>query len=436
MADAAPEQASETVVVERRRTGRSIAAAICLVLAALLTTPAAIAYWGQRTLTDTQRYVDTVGPLVDSPEVQDAIATTVSDAIEKQVDVEAILNNVFAGVITDRPRLQQLIGPLAGAINGLIDREVRAFVASDAFADIWVRVNTRAQQALVRVLEGDESGAVSVQGDQIVLDVGDVITQVQQRLVDRGLTIVENIPIPDVDKQIVLLDSPQLKQAQTIYAFTNPVARWLILVVAALYLAALLLSSRRPRMTVIIGAALAANALLVAFSLSVGRQLFINELAGTVFGPASSVFFDTLLAYLERGWKVFLWLGVILVVVGWFTGSNTSGTAVRSTLAGGLETIGARLAYGPVGGAGRWVAANARWLRVAVGVLGAVVLLWGNDVSPTRLFWSLLLTVVLLGIVQILVGAGRGTDAVGSVPAAADGDVQDATTVRSTGMSP
>ena len=436
MADAAPAQASETVVVERRSTGRSIAAAICLVLAALLTTPAAIAYWGQRTLNDTQRYVDTVGPLVDSPEVQDAIATTVSDAIEKQVDVEAILNNVFAGVITDRPRLQQLIGPLAGAINGLIDREVRAFVASDAFADIWVRVNTRAQQALVRVLEGDESGAVSVQGDQIVLDVSDVISQVQQRLVDRGLTIVENIPIPDVDKQIVLLDSPQLKQAQTIYAFTNPVARWLILVVAALYLAALLLSSRRPRMTVIIGAALAANALLVAFSLSVGRQLFINELAGTVFGPASSVFFDTLLTYLERGWKVFLWLGVILVVVGWFTGSNTSGTAVRSTLAGGLEAIGARLAVGPVGGAGRWVAANARWLRVAVGVLGAVVLLWGNDVSPTRLFWSLLLIVVLLGIVQILVGAGRGTDAVGSVPAAADGDVQDATTVRSPGMSP
>ena len=436
MADAAPAQASETVVVERRSTGRSIAAAICLVLAALLTTPAAIAYWGQRTLNDTQRYVDTVGPLVDSPEVQDAIATTVSDAIEKQVDVEAILNNVFAGVITDRPRLQQLIGPLAGAINGLIDREVRAFVASDAFADIWVRVNTRAQQALVRVLEGDESGAVSVQGDQIVLDVSDVISQVQQRLVDRGLTIVENIPIPDVDKQIVLLDSPQLKQAQTIYAFTNPVARWLILVVAALYLAALLLSSRRPRMTVIIGAALAANALLVAFSLSVGRQLFINELAGTVFGPASSVFFDTLLTYLERGWKVFLWLGVILVVVGWFTGSNTSGTAVRSTLAGGLEAVGARLADGPVGGAGRWVAANARWLRVAVGVLGAVVLLWGNDVSPTRLFWSLLLIVVLLGIMQILVGAGRGTDVVGSGPAAADGDVQDATTVRSPGMSP
>ena len=67
--------------VERPSRGRSVAAVICIVLAALLTTPAAIAYWGQRTLNDTQRYVDTVAPLVNSPEVQDAIATKVTGAI-------------------------------------------------------------------------------------------------------------------------------------------------------------------------------------------------------------------------------------------------------------------------------------------------------------------------------------------------------------------
>jgi hypothetical protein len=425
MPDERPTQPIATTVAERRGTGRSVAAAVCVVLAALLTTPAAIAYWGQRTLNDTQRYVDTVGPLVDSPQVQDAIATTVTDAIQSQVDVEAILNEVFAGVITDRPRLQMLVGPLSGAVNALVDREVRAFVASDTFADIWVRANTRAQQTLVRVLEGDDSGAVSVQGDQVVLDVSEVIAEVQQRLVARGLTIVENVPIPDVDKQIVLLDSSQLEQTRTIYAFANPVARWLILVVAALFLAALLLSRRRPRMTVTIGLVLAANALLVAWALSVGRQLFINELAGTVFGPASSVFYDTLLAYLERGWQVFLWLGVILVVAGWFAGSNASGTAVRTTLSGGLQTAGARLADGPVGGAGRWVAANARWLRVAVGLLGALVLLWGNDVSLPRLFWSAVLVVVLLGVVQVLVGAGGQTGASSPMPAAVTGNTQD-----------
>ena len=411
MADAGSTQTIEPPTTERRRTGRSVGVVVCVVVAVLLTSPALVAYWGQRTLNDTQRYLDTVGPLVHSPEVQDAIATTVTNAIEQQVDIEAILNEVFAGVITDRPRLQKLVGPLSGAVNGLIDREVREFVASDVFADIWVRVNTRAQQALVRLLKGEEdTGAVSLQGDQVVLDLSDVIDQVKQRLVARGLTIVERVPIPDKDRQIVLLEAPQLAQARTIYAFANPVARRLILVVAALYLAAFWLAGRRPKMTVIIGVALVANALLLAWALSIGRQLFINELAGTVFGPASSVFYDTLGAYLERGWQVLGWLGLILVVVGWFTGSNASGTAVRTTLSGGLESVGAQLTDTPLGGAGRWVEANARWLRVAVGVVGVVVLLWGNDVSVSQLGWSLLLVVVLLAVVQVLVGAGHRAD--------------------------
>ncbi len=392
---------------ERPSRGRSVAAVICIVLAALLTTPAAIAYWGQRTLNDGQRYVQTVGPLVNSPEVQDVIATKVTTAIQDQVDIEAILNDVFAGVITDRPRLQRLVGPLSAAINSLIDRQVREFLASDAFADIWTNVNVRAQASFQRLLSGDESGAVSLQGDQIVLDVSEVIDQVKERLVARGLTIVQNVPIPDIDKQIVLMDAPQLQQARTIYAFANPVARWLLLVVALFYLAALLLARRRPRMTVIIGAVLVANALLLALALSVGRQLFIDALAGTGLGPASRVFYDTLLAYLSRGQQVFLWLGLIIVVVGWFAGPNRSGTAVRTTLTGGLEGIGAALADGPVGGAGRWVAANAGWLRIVVAALGVVVLLWGNDVSLSRLFWSLALVVFLLAVVQVLVGAGR-----------------------------
>jgi hypothetical protein len=387
--------------------GRSVAVVICLVLAAVLTTPAAVAYWGQRTLNDTARYVDTVGPLVNSPEVQDAIATKVTDAIEKQVDIEAILNDAFSGVITDRPRLQRLVAPLSAAINSLIDRQVREFLASDQFADLWTAANTRAQQALQRVLKGDQSGAVSLQGEQIVLDVSDVIDQVKQRLIDRGLTIVQKVPVPDTDKQIVLMEAPQVKQLRTIYAFANPVAKWLIVLVAGLYLLALVLARRRPRTTVIIGVLVAANALLIGLTGSVGRQLFIDALAGTTFGPASSVFYDTLLAYLDRGRQVFLWLGLILVVVGWFAGPNRFGTAVRTAVTDGLEGIGRAVASGSVSAAGRWVVANAGWLRVAVGLLGAVVLLWGNDVSLSRLLWSLALVVVLLAVVQILVGAGR-----------------------------
>ncbi len=351
--------------------------------------------------------------------MQDAVATKVTEAIQQQVDVEAIINEVFAGVIDDRPRLELLVGPISGAVNGLIERQVREFVASDAFADIWVTANTKAQQGFVRLLEGDDGGAISLQGDEVVLDVSEVIDAVKERLVARGLTVVENLPIPEVDKQIVLLEAPGLRQARTIYAFANPIAKWLLPIVAALYFAAFLLWRRRPPMAVAIGILLAANMLLLAFVLSIGRQLFVNELAGTVFGPASTVFYDTLLAYLQRGWQVFMWIGVFLVAAGWFAGSNRSGTAFRTAVTGALENAGGAVADGPVGDAGRWVSANAGWVRVAVGVLTVVVLLWGNDVSLARLFWSAVLLVGLLAVVQVLVGAGGGTDSA-AVPAAAD----------------
>jgi hypothetical protein len=399
----------QPAVTARPSRGRAVAAAICIVLAALLTVPAAVAFWGQRTLNDSQRYLETVGPLVDSPEVQAAIADTVTGAIQQQVDVEALLNQVFAGVISDRPRLQALVGPMAGAVNGLIESQVRTFIASDAFAEFWVAANARAQAGLVRLLQGDQSGAISLQGEQVVLDLSEVIEQVKQRLVARGLTIVERVPIPDKDRQVVLMDAPQLNQARTIYAFANPVAAWLIVVVAVLYLAAFVLSRHRPRMTMIIGAVLAANALLVAVLLTVGRQLFVNQLAGTVFGPASAVFFDQLLSYLQRGQQVLLWVGVILVLVGWFARSTGTGAAARSVVSGGLMNLGSTLSSGPVAGAGQWVAANARWLRVAIGILGVVVLLWGNDISLSRLFWSLAFVAVLLAVVEILKGAARTT---------------------------
>ena len=164
-------------------------------------------------------------------------------------------------------------------------------------------------------------------------------------------------------------------------------------------------------MTVAIGALIAVNGLVMALALSIGRQLFVNQLSGTVFGPASRIFYDQLLSYLERSQRVMVWLGLILLVIGWFAGRTRLGTAARTTTSDGLESVGATLGDTPVAGVGRWTLANALWLRIAVGVLGVVVLLWGANVSVPRLFWSVLLVVVLLAVVQVLVGTGRSVDA-------------------------
>jgi hypothetical protein len=390
---------------------------ICFVLAALLTTPAVLAFWGHRTVTDTQRYVETVGPLIEHPEVQDAVATAAITAFQQQVDVDALVNDVFGQVLADRPRLQRLASPLAAAVNSLIDREVRQFVASDAFETLWVGANTRAQQALIRVLEGDTSGAVSLQGDQIVLDLTEVLTQVKQRLVDRGLTVLQNVPIPGL-APVVLMDAPQLAQARTLYAFGAPLSQWAFPVVVLLYLGALLLARRKPTMTIAIGVAVAVNAAVLGFMLSVGEQLFVNALSGTIFGPASRVIFTGVATFLSQGWPVLLWLGIILIVAGWFAGRSRSGTVSRSAVANGLHAGGDRIASDAIRPSARWVANYAPALRVAVIFLGVVVLLWGLQASVGRLVWSTILVVVLLAAIELLVGSA-GEPETAAVPATA-----------------
>jgi hypothetical protein len=79
------------------------------------------------------------------------------------------------------------------------------------------------------------------------------------------------------------------------------------------------------------------------------------------------------------------------------------------------------LADTPAAGAGRWTRANATWLRIAAAVLGVVVLLWGNNSSPTRLFWSLILVLALLAVIQVLVGVGRPADTGGHPTPPLDG---------------
>ena len=139
-------------------------------------------------------------------------------------------------------------------------------------------------------------------------------------------------------------------------------------------------------MTVIIGLALAANALLLALALSIGRQL-INELAGTVFGPASSVPWPT------RCWPISSAAGRCCGsgCSWWSWGGSPGPTPPVALSARHCPAAWSRSGHSwptvalavPVGGSRQTPGGPGR------GMAGVVVLLWGNDVSVSRLGWSL-----------------------------------------------
>ncbi|MEI6230453.1 MAG: hypothetical protein WCP81_06940, partial [Actinomycetes bacterium] len=132
--------------------GRGIAAWVIFTIAAILLPIALTAFWAQRTLTDTERYVATVAPLSQDPTIQEAVGTLVTDQAVAKLDVENKLDAILP------PALAQLGPILAGGVATLVTRGVNAFLTSPDFHQLWVLINTSIQKSTIAALSGNPTG--------------------------------------------------------------------------------------------------------------------------------------------------------------------------------------------------------------------------------------------------------------------------------------
>jgi len=386
---------------------RSIAALLIFILAAALTPLALVGHWGHRTVVDSQRYIETVGPLVSTPEVQEALTNAVTDAVIAKVDTTSQVEGLLGNLFPDSPFTGQLAAPIAAGINSAIGDLVARFVASDQFQVLWIELNTRAQAGLVRVLEGGDDGTIRLVGDNVVLDISSLLGQVQTFLVDQGITVAGNITVPDTDRQIVLMNAPALAQAQFIYSLTSPILKWFPLIIMAMFALAIWLSRRRARMVVATGIALLVSGLLLWLGLSTSETVFVDQLKDTVFAPASEVFWSTLFVYLVEGLKALIVLSVAIIIGGWLGGRTSSATTLRGHLVTGLGELSARMPAG-IAGIGASLRGAAQPLRWAIYALGLLILLLTDVLSPASILWTVALVAGLLTVLQLLVGAPSG----------------------------
>ena len=405
-------ETAATPTTAKRRIGvRSIAAVLALILGLGLLPLGTVTYWGHRTVTDTERYLETMQPLAYDEDVQDSLSVFITDKIEEQIDPEALVNQVFAGLIEEYPSLKALVPIVAGAIDSLIAQVVDRLVRSDQFKQLWDLANTAAQKSLMAILEGRDDGPVSLQGDEVVLDISVLVDQVKQGLVDRGFAAAANINVPEADRQIVLLEAPQLAQIRTMYSFTSPVAAGLVYIAILLLVLAVVLARRRPRMTAWAGGGAAVGGGLLVVGLGIGQTAFVNTLEGTPFEKASQTFYDQLLKFLYNGAYSLIVLGIIVFAVGLYLCGARWAVELRATVNNLADDIAGNVPAGPIVSSGAWVAAHARWLRVAVAVIFTIIVVIGNDLSVARTIWAALIALLLLGIIQVWAAAGRRTPA-------------------------
>ena len=205
--------------------------ATAITLGCILAPVSVLGVWAANQVSNTDRYVANMAPLIHDPAVQHALSNKITDQITSRVDVQALVNQASAQLAGDRlPRLSTLLqnfsGPIDSAVDNFIGTTVARVVASPAAAAAWTEANRIAHSGVVRVLSGQgsaqSSGTLTVVNGDIVLNLGPLITQVKQALVARGLTVAEKIPA--VNATFPLFAAPNLQKAQVGHRLIT--ARW------------------------------------------------------------------------------------------------------------------------------------------------------------------------------------------------------------------
>lgn len=382
-------------VARKRWRGRSIVSLILFVLAVVLTPVAVVGHWGHTTLTDTEAYLETVGPLAANPAVQEAIGTVVTDAVIQQVDAEELVGGFLTELLPNDKLAEALTGPLSSGINQVIAGAVQKFMTSDAFQTAWFALNKAAQRGLVAALNGEPDNVIRIEGPDVVLDISSLLVTIQQALVDQGIDVASKVKVPELNAQVVVMSSPAFEQLRTIWRFANPLLSYILLIVASLFTLSVLLATRRARTTVAVGISVFALGGAMQLSLSWAEAQFENAFLGTIFEAASIAFFQTFLAFLIEGLFSMMLLGVILVVVGWFAGRSDSALRTRAALVRGYADMASRLPEGfaAIGRPMRDYAPFIRWGLLflwLIAVFTTAGFEFGSTIGWTALFLGLL----------------------------------------------
>lgn len=404
--DATPPEAAR----RPRRGLRAAACAVLITLGALLAPLGAVSAWAQRELTDTDRYVATVGPLAGDPVVQSAVAGRLTEVVMSRIDVAALVDDLVGG-LEERdvpPRatraLAALEAPLTSGVESLVHETATRLVESDAFEGAWLQANRVAHEQLVAVMRGEDGDVLQVSDDgRLSIQLSGLIDLLKERLVDRGLDVAARIP--SVDATFTVAQSAELVMLQNRYAQVVTLTTWLPWVVLGLLAAGVLVANHRSRALVVAGLALTGAMVALGVGLAVARGLYLGALAGQVVRlDAAEVVFDQAVGYLRLTLRTVGVLGLVVALAAYVGGPSASARSLRAGLARAGAAVrgwgeGRGVSTGPVGD---WLGRHKAFVRVVIVAVAALVLLLAGTPTPGLVVGVALVAGLVLVVVEIL----------------------------------
>jgi hypothetical protein len=391
-----------------RVSWRTPVATVLIVLGCLLAPVSVVAVWSANQVSDTNRYIANIEPLIHNPAVQGALTDKVTVAITSHLPIVSYTNQAAALLnskgLSRVATLLKTFGPsIASAVAGYIHTQVSKIVTSPQFANTWIQVNTTAHAELVKALSGQGSSTVKVSNGQVVIDLGPFIEIVKKALVARGFSIVNSLP--PIHPTLALFSATDLVRAQTLYRLINDLKIVLPILTLLLLAAGVYIAKGHRRALIGAGLGFAASMLVLGLALLIGRGIYLNTVPNsTLPGDAAAAIWDTFVRFIKEALRTLLVVGLVVAIGAFFSGPSVTAVRSRGAVKSGFDWIrrlGERegVTTGPVG---RWTYAHRRALRIgAVGLVALLFVFWGR---PTALvvIWLAVLLLVLLGLIELI----------------------------------
>lgn len=339
----------------RFRLRRAIAA-LLVALAGFGFVASVVGVWGARTVLNTDRWVATVAPLPQLPEVNAAIATYLTEEVFSTLNVQQRLEAELP------PKISFIAGPITRTVHDYVYGKVRDFMASPQFQTLWKAANHYAHTKVMAILNG-QSKVVSAKGSTVTLNllpiVDDALVAISKQLptlfgkqlqlptltsgqippnLRQSIENAVGVKLPADFAQITLYNRNTLSQLQTaVVIFKRSVVLLIIGSVLCLVVAVWVSPSRR-RTTLQFGLALAISVVVLTAIMKVVRnQLLAHVPAGTYRTGASVAMREVFTLLRQRGDQL-LWLGIIIALVAYLAGPGRLPTALRYKIKGSRST--------------------------------------------------------------------------------------------------
>jgi hypothetical protein len=395
----------QAAAAERRGWWRPVVAGVLVTLVAVLAPLSVLATWANGQIQETDRYIETVGPLADDPDVQDAIAARIEQIVFSYLDIEAVTDELVSAIV-DRGlperaaiTLQAAVGPLVAGIQGFVSDKIHDFVRSDAFADAWVQANREAHSQLVAALTG-EGDAVTIEDGEVTVGLATIIGTVKTQLVEAGFGIAERIP--EVDATFTIVKSDDLSTMQKLLGFLDGLSTWLPVVGLLLLALAVFVARDRRRVLFAAGMAVAGAMLLLGLALNVIRPFYLDALP-----PESSEAAAGAVSFIRFALRGLLIVALAVAIGAWLSSPSGTGAATRRGIVRAIDAVrsGGAKAGLDTGAFGVSLARYRGPIRVGILVVAALIYLAIDHPTTASALTVVIITAVLLVVLELLAHA-------------------------------